>query len=33
MPAEVLINTGKRTLFEYLVQPLTDAFARSFIEE
>ncbi len=33
MPAEVLINTGKRTLFEYLVQPLTDAFARSLIEE
>ncbi len=33
MPAEVLINTGKRTLFQYLVQPLTDAFARSFIEE
>ncbi|HIG65172.1 MAG TPA: HlyD family type I secretion periplasmic adaptor subunit [Methyloprofundus sp.] len=33
MPAEVLINTGKRTLFEYLVQPLTDAFSRSFIEE
>ncbi|MDC9728074.1 MAG: HlyD family type I secretion periplasmic adaptor subunit [Methyloprofundus sp.] len=33
MPAEVLINTGKRTFFEYLVQPLTNAFARSFIEE
>ncbi len=33
MPAEVLINTGKRTLFEYLVQPITDAFARAFIEE
>jgi len=33
MPAEVLINTGERTMFEYLVQPLTDAFARSFIEE
>jgi len=33
MPAEVLINTGERTLFEYLVQPLGDAFARSFIEE
>lgn len=32
MPAEVLINTGKRTLFEYLFQPLTDAFARSFVE-
>jgi epimerase transport system membrane fusion protein len=33
MPAEVLINTGERTLFEYLVQPATDAFARAFIEE
>lgn len=33
MPAEVFINTGKRTLFEYLMQPLSDAFARSFIEE
>ncbi|NOT85670.1 MAG: HlyD family type I secretion periplasmic adaptor subunit [Methylococcaceae bacterium] len=33
MPAEVLINTGERTLFEYLMQPITDAFARSFIEE
>ncbi|NOQ64531.1 MAG: HlyD family type I secretion periplasmic adaptor subunit [Methyloprofundus sp.] len=33
MPAEVLINTGERTLFEYLMQPLTDAFARSFTEE
>lgn len=33
MPAEVLINTGERTLFQYLVQPATDAIARSFIEE
>ncbi len=33
MPADVLIKTGERTLFQYLVQPLTDAFARSFIEE
>ncbi len=33
MPAEVLINTGERTLFEYLTQPLTNAFARSFTEE
>tara|TARA_B110000208_G_scaffold190130_1_gene253263 strand:- start:1735 stop:3159 length:1425 start_codon:yes stop_codon:yes gene_type:complete len=33
MPAEVLINTGSRTLFEYLVQPVTNAFARSMIEE
>lgn len=33
MPAEVLINTGERTLFEYLTQPITNAFARSLIEE
>ncbi|QSR33878.1 hemolysin secretion protein D [Marinobacterium iners] len=33
MPAEVLINTGERTLLEYLVQPATNAFARSFIED
>ncbi len=33
MPAEVLINTGERTLFEYLTQPVTDAFARAFIED
>jgi len=33
MPAEVLIKTGERTLFEYLVQPATNAFARSFIED
>lgn len=33
MPAEVLINTGKRTLFQYLADPLKDSFARSFIED
>lgn len=33
MPAEVFINTGERTLFEYLMQPISDAFARAFIEE
>lgn len=33
MPAEVLINTGERTLFEYLTQPISNAFARSLIEE
>jgi epimerase transport system membrane fusion protein len=33
MPAEVLINTGSRTVLEYLLQPATDAFARSMIEE
>jgi len=33
MPAEVLINTGERTLIDYLLQPATDAFARSLIED
>lgn len=33
MPAEVLINTGERTLFQYLMKPATNAMARSFIEE
>lgn len=33
MPAEVLINTGERTLLEYLIQPATNAFARSLIED
>ncbi len=33
MPAEVLINTGARTLFSYLTQPASNAFARSLIED
>lgn len=33
MPVEVLINTGKRTMLEYMMQPLTNAFAKSFIED
>jgi membrane fusion protein, epimerase transport system len=33
MPADVLIKTGKRTVFEYLVQPVSNAFARSFNED
>ena len=33
MPAEVLIKTGERTLFQYLVRPARDAFARSMIED
>ena len=33
MPAEVLINTGDRTLFEYLSKPFSNMFARSFIED
>lgn len=33
MPAEVFINTGERTLFQYLVTPASNMFARSLIEE
>ncbi|XXE71435.1 HlyD family type I secretion periplasmic adaptor subunit [Pseudomonas sp. R1-6] len=33
MPVEVLINTGARTLLEYLIQPASNAFARSLIED
>ena len=33
MPAEVLLNTGERTLLSYLVQPASNAFARSLIED
>jgi len=33
MPVEVLINTGERTVFEYLTKPINNAFARAFIED
>ncbi|TWC22992.1 MULTISPECIES: HlyD family type I secretion periplasmic adaptor subunit [unclassified Pseudomonas] len=33
MPVEVLINTGERTLLQYLIQPASNAFARSLIED
>jgi epimerase transport system membrane fusion protein len=33
MPAEVLINIGEQTVFQYLVKPATEAFAHAFIEE
>ena len=33
MPAEVLITTSERTLLEYMSQPFTNMFARSFIED
>lgn len=33
MPAEVLINTGDRTFFEYLMKPMSNIFARSFNED
>lgn len=33
MPAEMMINTGSRTVLSYLVKPLVDRFNRSFNEE
>ena len=33
MPAEVFINTGSRTLLQYLFKPLSNAVARSFNED
>jgi epimerase transport system membrane fusion protein len=33
MPVEVLINTGSRTMFQYLTQPIRNAFARALIED
>jgi len=32
MPADVTIQSGERTLIEYLIEPLTDVLARSFKE-
>jgi epimerase transport system membrane fusion protein len=33
MPADVIIKTGERTLFEYLAKPITDRLATAFREE
>jgi epimerase transport system membrane fusion protein len=33
MPADVLIKTGERTFFQYLIKPASNAFARSLIED
>jgi epimerase transport system membrane fusion protein len=33
MPADVLINTGERTMLQYLMQPARDVIAQSMIEE
>lgn len=33
MPAEVFIESGSRTLLQYLMKPLSNAIARSFIED
>jgi hypothetical protein len=32
MPAEVFITTTERTLLQYLLQPITQTFARTFRE-
>jgi membrane fusion protein, epimerase transport system len=33
MPAEIFIATGSRTFLQYLMKPITNALARSFIED
>ena len=33
MPVEVLVNTGARTLLQYLIQPASNVYARSLIED
>ncbi len=33
MPVDVMIKTGERTFFQYLVKPITDRLAKSFREE
>lgn len=33
MPVEIMIKTGERTLFAYLAKPISNAFARAFIED
>jgi len=32
MPADVFINTGERTAFSYLIQPLNNRLARTFVQ-
>ena len=33
MPAEAFINSGSRTLLQYLFKPLSNSLARSLIED
>jgi len=33
MPADVLVNTGERTMLQYLLQPARNAISESMIEE
>jgi hypothetical protein len=32
MPADLFIETGERTFFDYLMRPLLDSFLRAFRE-
>lgn len=32
MPVEVIVKAGERSFFSYVMKPLTDSFARSFLE-
>ena len=33
MPADIYIETGDRTFFQYLLKPLLDSFSRAFREQ
>jgi hypothetical protein len=32
MPADIFIETGQRTFFNYLIRPVLDSFSRAFRE-
>lgn len=32
MPADIFIQTGQRTFFNYLIRPIMDSFSRAFRE-
>jgi HlyD family secretion protein len=32
MPAEVFMQTGSRTMMNYLLEPITDQMRRAFVE-
>jgi protease secretion system membrane fusion protein len=32
MPVEVIVKTGERSFFSYVMKPLTDSFSRSFLD-
>jgi HlyD family secretion protein len=33
MPAEVFMQTGSRTMMNYLFEPITDQLRRAFVEQ